>query len=143
MAKKELFRNPFARFIITSMGAFPVERGKGDMAVIDIAVDRLNSGKNFMMFPEGARSKDGKVGKGKSGIAYIAAKSGKNVVPVGIIFEGKLKFRKKVIVRFGKPILAENFQLSDPPQKSELREIISVIMQEIENLVYQNENHVN
>ena len=69
MAKEELFKNPFLSLLIKAFGAFPVVRGKGDMAVIDQSVEKLKKGKNLVIFPEGTRSKDGKVGRGKTGVA--------------------------------------------------------------------------
>lgn len=137
MAKKEMFeKNFFVSWLITALGAYPVERGKGDTGALDEGIRRIKSGRNFMIFPEGTRSHDGKVGRGKSGIALIAAKAGADIIPVGIIFEGKLTFRKKVIVRFGKPMRVDNIIKSDPPAKAELKELVSVIMTEIETLVY-------
>ena len=81
-----------------------------------------------MIFPEGTRSYDGKVGKGKSGVALIAAQSGVDVVPVGIVFEGaKLKFRSKVVVKFGKPIKASELAISGT-SSSELKALKAKIM---------------
>lgn len=60
MAKAELFQKNalFAR-IITALGAFPIERGKGDTGAIDWA-DRIITGGGVLgMFPEGTRSKTG------------------------------------------------------------------------------------
>ena len=45
MAKQELFQNKFVSLIIRGLGAFPVERGKGDSSAIDFAVDTLKSGR--------------------------------------------------------------------------------------------------
>ena len=45
MAKEELFKNPFLSLLIKAFGAFPVVRGKGDMAVIDQSVEKLKKGK--------------------------------------------------------------------------------------------------
>ncbi len=136
MAKEELFKqNIFFTALIKTMGAFPVVRGTGDMQVIETAVNKLKSGKNLVIFPEGTRSKDGKVGKGKTGVAMIAAMAGADVVPVGIVFEGKLCFRKKVVVKFGKPISAENISVSAKPSSKELKSVKLTIMDSITNLV--------
>lgn len=136
MAKEELFhQNFFFTAVIKMMGAFPVTRGKGDMQVIDTAVEKLKSGRNLVIFPEGTRSKDGKVGSGKTGVALIAAKSGVDVIPVGIVFEGKLKFRKKVVVKFGKPINAKELEVGENPQPKELKPVKKLIMQNITELV--------
>lgn len=135
MAKEELFKNPVFSLLIRSFGAFPVERGKGDRGVIDQAVEKLKNGKNLVIFPEGTRSKDGKVGRGKTGVALIAAKSNAFVVPVGIAYEGKLKFRKKITVRYGTPIRPEELQISDNPAPRELKELKLKIMSSISELV--------
>lgn len=101
MAKEELFQgNKFFKWLITSLGAFPVKRGKGDTEAIEMAFEVLNRGKNLIIFPEGTRSKDGKVGKIKTGVALISAAGQVPVVPTAIIFDGKLKFRKKIILAY-------------------------------------------
>lgn len=137
MAKEELFhKNFFFTFLIRMMGAFPVVRGKGDMSVIDDSIKRLEKKHNLVIFPEGTRSYDGKVGRGKTGVALIAAKAQRDVIPVGIIFEGeKLKRGAKVVVRFGKPIKAHELAISDEPTPKELKELKAKIMNAIIALV--------
>lgn len=135
MAKEELFRNKFFGWFIRKLGAFPVTRGSGDMSVIDDSINILNSGRNLVIFPEGTRSKDGKVGKGKTGVAMIAAKSGADVIPCGIIFEGeKLRFRSKLTLRFGKPIKAEEIAVEGNSPR-ELKDVKKRIMSAITELV--------
>ena len=135
MAKEELFHNRLFGAFIRFLGAFPVKRGAGDMKVIDDCVDILGSGRNVVIFPEGTRSKDGKVGKGKTGVAMIAAKSGADVVPCGIVFEGeKLHFRSKLTLRFGKPIKAEELAVEGSSPR-ELKEVKKRIMGAITELV--------
>ncbi|HNX64857.1 MAG TPA: lysophospholipid acyltransferase family protein [Oscillospiraceae bacterium] len=137
MAKEELFKqNIFFTAIIKMMGAFPVERGKGDTTVIDTSIEKLEKGKNLVIFPEGTRSYDGKVGKGKTGVALIASKAHRDVIPVGIIFEGpKLKFRSKILVRYGKKISANELLLSDEASSKELKALKLRIMTAITELV--------
>ena len=77
MAKEELFKNKLFAWLIRSLGAFPVSRGKGDTGVLDTAIERLEKGRSLIIFPEGTRSKDGKVHRGHSGAAVISAKSQK------------------------------------------------------------------
>ena len=135
MAKEELFKNKLFGWFITKLGAFPVKRGAGDMQVIDDSIAILNSGRNLVIFPEGTRSKDGKVGKGKTGVALIAAKSGADVIPCGIIFEGeKLKFRSKLTLRFGKIIPAEEIAVEDASPRA-LKDVKKRIMGAITELV--------
>ncbi len=135
MAKEELFGNKLFGWFIRKLGAFPVKRGAGDMSVIEDSVKILDSGRHLVIFPEGTRSKDGKVGKGKSGVALIASKAGRDVVPCGICFEGeKLHFRSKLTLRFGKVIKAEEIQIAGSSPK-ELKAVKQRIMSAITELV--------
>lgn len=140
MAKSELFKNKLFGGLIRYLGAFPVERGKGDTAAIERAIENVQHGINLLIFPEGTRSKDGKVGRGKTGVALVAAKAGADVVPVGINFEGKLHFRSKIIVRVGKPIPAGTFALDADLTDREMlrslkRDVMPPIMEGIHALV--------
>lgn len=137
MAKEELFhQNIFFTALIKIMGAFPVTRGSGDTSVIDTSIEKLRKGKNLVIFPEGTRSYDGKVGKGKTGVALIAAKSGADVIPVGICFEGsKVKRGTKVTVKFGAPISAKDLSVSENPTPRELKAVKLKIMSAITELV--------
>ncbi len=141
MAKEELFKNRFFAWLIRNLGAFPVSRGKGDTGVLDTAVNRLKSGRSLIIFPEGTRSKDGKVHRGHSGAAVISARSQKKIVPVGIVFGEKLKFRTKVTVKYGKPInpteYIDNF---DEPNSRQLVKLKNCYMEEIKKLVEGEEN---
>jgi len=136
MAKEELFRNKLFAWLIRILGAFPVARGKGDTGVIDTAVERLGSGRSLMIFPEGTRSKTGKVGRGHSGAALIAAKADKRVIPVGIVFGEKLKFRTRITVRYGEPIDPKEYidDLSEPNPR-QLVKLKNRYMAEIKKLV--------
>ncbi len=135
MAKEELFEgNKAFVLLIKAFGAFPVSRGKGDMTAITTSIEKLEQGRNLVIFPEGTRSLDGKVGKGKTGVALIAALAQVPVIPVGINFEGKLKFRRKIIVRFGKPIDPEQLRITQAGPK-ELKLLKSTVMDSIIELV--------
>ncbi|MCR4796011.1 MAG: 1-acyl-sn-glycerol-3-phosphate acyltransferase [Ruminococcus sp.] len=136
MAKEELFRNKLFAWLIRSLGAFPVARGKGDTGVIDTSVDRLDSGRSLMIFPEGTRSKDGKVGRGHTGAALISARSGKQIVPSGICYGEKLKFRTPITLKFGAPIdPAEYCEVCDEPNPRQLVKLKNRYMADIKFLV--------
>lgn len=141
MAKSELFEgNKLFAWLIRWLGAFPVERGKGDTAAIDKAIDNVQHGVNLLIFPEGTRSKDGSVGRGKTGVALIAARAGADVLPVGVNFTGKLHFRSKIIVRIGKPIPASALTLAEGLSDKEMlrylkKNVMPPIMDGIRSLV--------
>lgn len=135
MAKEELFKNKLFGAFIKMLGAFPVRRGKGDMQIIEDSVDIIKQGHNLVIFPEGTRAKENKVGKGKTGVAMIAAKAGADVLPVGICFDGpKLKFRCRLTVKIGKIIRAEELSVTGTTPK-ELKGVKRRIMDEITTLV--------
>lgn len=112
MAKSELFTwNSLLTWLITAAGAFPVRRGQGDTQAIEQAVKMVRSGKVVGMFPEGTRSRTGKLQRGKTGVARIAMMAQAPIVPVILINSElvlrdlfRLKPRPRVTVRFGKPI---------------------------------------
>lgn len=113
MAKAELFKNPLIGWFLRKIGAFPVERGKGDMTAINTAKEAIAEGNTLVMFPEGTRSKDGQLLKFKSGATMIASQTNADIMPVGINFEGKLRFRSKVTVRYGKLIKNEELGIKN------------------------------
>jgi len=65
-------------------GAVYIHRGSFDRKAMTEAVDSIQEGSIFGMAPEGTRSQDGRMGRGRDGAAYLATKSGVPVIPVGI-----------------------------------------------------------
>lgn len=122
IAKQELFKNKFFEKIITDLGAIAIDRGSGDLSPLDELIVRLKQGNNGLIFPEGTRSKDGKLGRFKSGAAYIVAQAGADVVPVSVQFEGKLHFRSRITITYGKPLHLLDEPLAEPNPR-ELRRI--------------------
>lgn len=102
MAKAELFKNKLFGWLITSLGAFPVQRGKGDIGAVKAALTRLRDGEVVAMFPEGTRVKKGQKGSAKPGAVMLASKAQIPVVPVRII--GGYRWMSKVKVVIGEPV---------------------------------------
>jgi 1-acyl-sn-glycerol-3-phosphate acyltransferase len=103
MAKASLFKVPVLGLVISRyLGAFPVQRGTADRAALRTALQILAEGRVFGIFPEGTRSKTGELGQARTGVAFIAMKSGAPVVPVAI--SGPYRFRRGPVVRIGKPL---------------------------------------
>jgi 1-acyl-sn-glycerol-3-phosphate acyltransferase len=135
MARDTLFKNKFFAWFIRMLGAFPVKRDTASTELFKTCDEYLKAGKNLVIFPEGTRQYKNKVGAGKAGVAMIAARSGADVLPCGIVFEGeKLHFRSKLTVRFGKPIKASEIQVEGNSSK-EMRLVRDRIMNAIKNLV--------
>lgn len=111
IAKEELFENFFFRLLIAELGAFPVKREKVDKTTYQKILDFLSKKEIVVLFPEGTRSINGKIGQLQPGTARIALKT--NVPLVPIIIQGTdkaLPRGKKIIrlarirVRVGKPL---------------------------------------
>ena len=81
IAKSELFRNRVAGWILKRLGTFPVKRGSIDRWAISEAIKRLGDGRVIVIYPEGARSKDGRLSDPKRGIGMVVALSGARVIP--------------------------------------------------------------
>lgn len=112
MAKEELFKmKPFA-LLFRHLGAFPVARGKGDTGAIDYAVELVRNGKIVGIFPEGTRSRDGRLQKLKSGAVVVAAQTGCGLQPCVIKKGGRLFIRRALTVRYGKFISHEQLGIT-------------------------------
>lgn len=104
MAKAELFDHKLLGVIIKGLGAFPVNRGRGDTSAIDKSVALLGEGKVLAIFPEGTRSKTGEPLRPKSGAAVIAQQTGADVLPCAIVFGKRRWIRKPATVYIGELI---------------------------------------
>ncbi len=85
MAKQELFQIPVFSTVIRSCGAFPVKRATADRVAIRTAIHLLQADKIVGIFPEGTRSKTGKLLKPEAGLELIANKAQVPVIPVALI----------------------------------------------------------
>lgn len=106
MAKQELFV-PILGTIYKMLGAFPVRRGGADRTAIKHGIDILQKGHVLAIFPEGTRSKTGKLGKAEPGALMMASKARAAIIPtcvIGTDFRREGRIWPKVSVRFGKPM---------------------------------------
>lgn len=102
LAKEELFKNKFFKFIGTLFNLYPVKQDGKSMESIKISLKVLKNKELLMLFPEGTRNGMAKGVKPKDGAIKIAIKSNAPIIPVGI--QGNFKLFKKVKINIGKPI---------------------------------------
>ena len=112
MAKSELFKNKLFGLLITSLGAFPVHRGKGDLGAIKSALTMLHGEEMMLIFPEGKRVSDEAKAEAKPGTVMLAVKAKVPVVPAYI--SGKYHWLSKITVTFGKPVYYEEYYDKKP-----------------------------
>lgn len=148
-AKEDYFHLPgikgaFVGGLMRGLGTIPVHRGGGRAALhaLDAAIPVLRSGELVGIFPEGTRSTDGKLHRGRTGVARLAMEAGVPVVPVGFTGTENVQpigqriprlFKGEVTVSFGKPM-----DFTDRPnERSAMRGITDDIMAEIQKLTGQ------
>ncbi|QTX05130.1 lysophospholipid acyltransferase family protein [Agromyces archimandritae] len=101
------------RTFFEAIGAVSVERGAGAAAqdALDQSKRIIDTGNAFALYPEGTRSLDGRLYKGRTGVAWLALETGAPVVPVGLVgtqeiqpVGAKLPRVRPVAVHFGEPL---------------------------------------
>lgn len=96
MGKKELFENKFLAVFLRSIGVFPIDREGRDLKSLKNSIKLLKDGKVLGIFPEGTRTHNINRKNIKDGVAYIAIKAKKDILPVEIVSTYK-PFRKTYI----------------------------------------------
>jgi len=111
MGKQELWSKGWSARLFTALGAFPVDRDHPDRAALRASLDAVAGGEPLVIFPEGTRRTGPVVTDLHDGAAYVAARAGVPLIPVGvggsedILARGrKLPRLKKVVVVVGEPI---------------------------------------
>ena len=84
LGKEELFHPKPLGWFMRSIGTFPVRRGEVDLDAMRAALGLLNNGETMLVFPEGTRQPSDDIGPVFDGTAWLAAKSGAPVLPVGV-----------------------------------------------------------
>ena len=116
LGKRELFSSPLTRMIFRQWGGIPVDRGHPGRELVADLVDRLRAGEGLLLFPEGTRSRDGRLGKGQRGIAVLALAAGVPIIPTLVAGSraamppgSYLPRPRRITVAFGPPIWPEDF----------------------------------
>lgn len=110
MGKKELFKIPLLKQLITALGAFPVDRGGADVTSIKRTISEIKEGHMVGVFPQGTRHPyvDPRTTEVKGGVSMIAVRASCPVLPVFIDSEaGRTKAFKRNRVIIGSPISIE------------------------------------
>lgn len=81
MARQEIFV-PWLMPFLRALHAVPVRRGEADLGALRKALRLLSEGNALLLFPEGTRTPDGEIHEAKSGVGFIARRSGVPVVPI-------------------------------------------------------------
>lgn len=147
LAKAEYFtgrgvRGRLRRGWFEGLGMVPVDRDdtRAALSSLDTALEVLGRGEAFGVYPEGTRSRDGRLYRGRTGVAQLALLSGAPIVPVGLVgtdrlqpVDARLPRLVRVTVRFGEPIDVAGRYDGVPPGRAR-REITDRVMEAIQGL---------
>ena len=146
LARESLFRNPVSGWILRQWQAVPVDRDGAGARGLKAILDRLFDGGAILLFPEGTRTKDGKLQPARSGIGLTVIKSDVPVVPVRTFgtfecYNRKWKFHMpmRLAVKYGRPMMFEKLRAEaktcDKPRLKQIyQEVADEIMVEIAKL---------
>ena len=147
LAKAEYFTGSgisgwFSRTLFSALGALPVEREthRAAQAALDTALTVLKDGGAFGIYPEGTRSRDGRLARGKTGVTWLALTADCPVVPVAVVGTEKAQpvgarwpRPARVTVTFGEPLTFAEFAGQAGKGRAR-REVTDRIMNEIAEL---------
>jgi len=146
VGKAEYMDSWKTKFVFPAMGMIPIDRSGGEksQAALETACDVLGRGELFGIFPEGTRSRDGDLYKGRTGAARLAMEVGCPIYPVGITgtdsiqpIDAKVpKLRKECMITIGRPIKPERYQ-GRGPEHLTWRSMIDEVMFEIREMTGQ------
>ena len=139
LARESLFRYPGIGWLLRKWNSVPVDRDGGGAKGLKAILDRLLAGGVIILFPEGTRTKDGKLQPARSGIGLTVIKSNAVVVPVRTFgtfecYNRKIKFHLPIqlSVKYGKPLIFEKLRAEAKTcSKARLKEIYQEVADEI------------
>ena len=146
VGKAEYMDSWKTKYLLPAMGMIPIDRSGGEksMSALDTAAEVLSRGELFGIFPEGTRSRDGRLYKGRTGAARLAVEIGCPIYPVGITGTDKIQppgawapvpFRRCSIT-IGRPVRPERYRERREPHLA-WRSMIDEVMFEIREMTGQ------
>ncbi len=144
LAKAEYWegRSPAAwprRLFFAAFEAVPVQRAQAEdaQASLDLARGVIERGDAFGIYPEGTRSRDGRLYRGRTGVGWLAMATGATVLPVGVIGTDRVqpvgatvpRPGRRITIRFGEPVLPSSYEKLAPGRAR--RELTDEVMERI------------
>ena len=137
LAKKELFTIPIIGRAIHLVHARPVDRAGYSRGVLDLLKNALENDDAIMLFPEGTRRRDGKLGEGKVGVGMLSVWTGAPVIPCYVSGTDKAMkaflFARRFKVALGKPVFPPE-SASAAERKQAYQDVTQAVMAEIGRL---------
>jgi 1-acyl-sn-glycerol-3-phosphate acyltransferase len=147
VGKAEYLDSWKTRTLLPALGMIPIDRsgGRASERALDMAAEVLGQGELFGIYPEGTRSRDGRLYKGHTGPARLALRTGAPLVPVGLIGTAAIQPPgarvprpfKACEVRIGRPLPVSHYEGGREDDRLLLRQITDELMFEIRALTSQ------
>jgi 1-acyl-sn-glycerol-3-phosphate acyltransferase len=104
IAKKELFKIPIFGKAMRNAGYIEIDRQNHEKAMksLEEAAEKIREGKSVVTFPEGTRSRDGKIKPFKQGMFHLAIRAGVPIVPISIVGAHEIMPKRSLKVRPGR-----------------------------------------
>lgn len=136
VAKSSLFKIPFMGWAMSASGYIPVERDdrKKSYEAFNKTIEKIKEGSSIIIFPEGTRSEDGKIGPFKKGSNLIASRSKSPMVPVTLIGSGDIIKKGSAVVTPGLVKVIISPPVEPKSNKKENEEILESIRRTIMDL---------
>ncbi len=139
LARDTLFRFPVMGWVLRKWDCVPVNREGGGGAGLKAILDRLLKGGAIVLFPEGTRTRDGKLQPARAGIGLTVIKSTAVVVPVRVFgtYEAygrhhKFPRPRRVAIKYGRPMTFDTLRAEAKTcSKERLKEIYQEVADEI------------
>lgn len=151
VGKAEYMDSWKTKFLFPMMGMIPIDRSGGDKSqgALDVARRVLDRGELFGIFPEGTRSRDGFLYKGRTGAARLATAVGCPIFPVGIVGTDEIqppdarapKIFKSCTITIGRAVRPERYASVGEPHRV-WRSMIDEVMFEIREMTGQTYRNV-
>lgn len=143
VGKAEYLDDWKTKYLFPALGMIPIDRRGGDHAeaALDAARQVLRRGGLFGIYPEGTRSRSGKLHKGHTGAARLAVETGAPLIPVGLIGTAQIQPPDKtlpatgsdVAIKFGTPIAVDRYR-NRVGDRNIYRSLTDEVMYEIQQL---------
>lgn len=146
VAGVKLASNPVSRIGLEAVNIIPIHPNTPDTEALRKCIEKIKEGKSILIFPEGTRSRTGKMIEGKKGVVLIAKKTGAKIVPLGLTGTEKLmpindkdmsteKFTNaNVKVTIGEPFYLPDKSIEDEKEKYN-EKCLNIIMMKISHLL--------
>jgi len=151
VAKAEYFDDPKTAWFFRGVGQIPIRRDGGSASerALASATDVLRAGRVFAIYPEGTRTRDGRLHRGHTGVARLAVHNDVAIVPVGLVGTDEVqpvdarlpRLFRRVTIRIGAPVAPERYagaagagSTGAGSERARLREYTDEVMFEIGEL---------